>query len=208
MTQLSMNPNWVEIRFQLGNSKIGLIDRQGCLDKSISTGDQYITPDSKIYCEKVKMCRFSSGKWFFCTNLWRLPWLVKGSTQLCTSKKECNKLDLTAAQYFWLVDHNDWSRWFDISSSYVYAVRGTVLLVGLSKKKTAKRRHLTLLSRVTYWRPVEATVHQLPTAHHEGCMVSGHKTVFCWVPVPKLITVVSSVAFFLYLFTNNLLVGC
>jgi hypothetical protein len=29
-----------------------------------------------------------------------LPWLVKGSTQLCTSKKECNKLDMTAAQYF------------------------------------------------------------------------------------------------------------
>jgi hypothetical protein len=31
---------------------------------------------------------------------WSLPWLVKGSTQLCTSTKECNKLDLTAAQYF------------------------------------------------------------------------------------------------------------
>jgi hypothetical protein len=28
---------------------------------------QYVTPDSKIYCEKVKMCRFSSGHWFFCT---------------------------------------------------------------------------------------------------------------------------------------------
>jgi hypothetical protein len=150
MTQLSMNPNWVEIRFQLGNSKIGLIDRQGCLDKSISTGDQYITPDSKIYCEKVKMCRFSSGKWFFCTNLWRLPWLVKGSTQLCTSKKECNKLDLTAAQYFWLVDHNDWSRWFAISSPHIHAVPVTVLLVGLPIK-TPKLRLLILLSRVTYW---------------------------------------------------------
>jgi hypothetical protein len=42
---------------------------------------------------------------------------------LCTSKKKkCNKLDLTAAQYFWLVDHNDWSRWFPISSSHVFAV--------------------------------------------------------------------------------------
>jgi hypothetical protein len=29
-----------------------------------------------------------------------LPWLVKGATQLCTSKKEYNKLELTAAQYF------------------------------------------------------------------------------------------------------------
>jgi hypothetical protein len=29
-----------------------------------------------------------------------LPWLVKGTPQLYTSKKECNKLDLPAAQYF------------------------------------------------------------------------------------------------------------
>jgi hypothetical protein len=34
-----------------------------------------------------------------------LRWLVMGATQLCTSRKECNKLDLTAAQYFWLVDY-------------------------------------------------------------------------------------------------------
>jgi hypothetical protein len=79
-----------------------------------------------------------------------LPWLVKGATQLCTFKKECNKVDITAAQYFWLVDHNDWSRWFAISSSHIYAV--TVLLVGLPEK-TAKLRHVTLLSKVTYWAP-------------------------------------------------------
>jgi len=30
-------------------------------------------------------------------------------------KKECNKYDL-GAQCFWLADHNDWSRWFAISS--------------------------------------------------------------------------------------------
>jgi len=35
--------------------------------KSISTGAQYVTPDGNIYCEHVKMCRFSSGYWFFCT---------------------------------------------------------------------------------------------------------------------------------------------
>jgi hypothetical protein len=56
------------------------------------------------------------------SNSWSLPQLVKGTTQLCTSKKECNKLDLTAAHYFWSVDHNDWSRWFAISSSHVYGV--------------------------------------------------------------------------------------
>jgi len=37
----------------------------GQISKSISTGAQYVTPDSKIYCEKVKMCRFSSGNRFF-----------------------------------------------------------------------------------------------------------------------------------------------
>jgi hypothetical protein len=35
--------------------------------ESISNGAQYGTPDSKIYCEKVKMCWFSSGNWLFCT---------------------------------------------------------------------------------------------------------------------------------------------
>jgi hypothetical protein len=38
---------------------------------------------------------------FSAPNSCSLPWLViKGATQLCTSKKECNKLNLTAAQYF------------------------------------------------------------------------------------------------------------
>jgi hypothetical protein len=66
-------------------------------------------------------------------NLCSLLWLVKGATQFCNSQKYCNKLKLTAAQYFWLVDHNDWSRWFAVSSSHVYAV--TVLLLELPKKK-------------------------------------------------------------------------
>jgi hypothetical protein len=111
---------------------------------------QYATPDSKIYCKKVKTCRFSSWNLFFCTKFVQLPWLIKGATQF---KKDCNKLDLTAAQYFWLVDHNDWSRWFAISSPRIYAV--TVVLVRLPKKNTPKLRHLILLSRVTYWAPVD-----------------------------------------------------
>jgi hypothetical protein len=41
--------------------------------KSISTGGaQYVTPNSKIYCEKLKMCRFISGNWFFCTKFVQL----------------------------------------------------------------------------------------------------------------------------------------
>jgi len=39
---------------------------------------------------------------FSAPNLCSLQWLVKGATQLCASKKECDKLDLTGAQYFWL----------------------------------------------------------------------------------------------------------
>jgi len=39
------------------------------------------------------------------------------------------------AQYFSLIDRNDWSRWFAISGRHVYAVPVTVLLVGLPKKE-------------------------------------------------------------------------
>jgi hypothetical protein len=59
-----------------------------------------MTPDSKIYCEKVKCAGLAQEIGFYAPNLWSLPRLVKGATHLCTSKTECNKLDLTAAQYF------------------------------------------------------------------------------------------------------------
>ncbi len=39
-----------------------------------------------------------------------------GVPTVCTCRKECNKYDLTAAQYVWLAHRNDWSRWFAISS--------------------------------------------------------------------------------------------
>jgi hypothetical protein len=32
----------------------------------------YMTPDSKIYYEKVKLCRFSSENWFFCIKFVRV----------------------------------------------------------------------------------------------------------------------------------------
>jgi hypothetical protein len=86
-----------------------------------------------------------------------LPWVVNGATQLCTSQKECNKLHLTTAQYFWLVDHNDWSRWFAISSPRsICSSSSTFYWWGCQKKKkTDKLRHFILLSRVTYWAPLE-----------------------------------------------------
>jgi hypothetical protein len=34
---------------------------------TLSTGAQYVTPNTTVYCEQVKICLFSSGNWFFCT---------------------------------------------------------------------------------------------------------------------------------------------
>jgi hypothetical protein len=65
-----------------------------CSTESISTAAQYVTPDNKIYWKNVKNIGFSAPKSY------SLACLVKGATQLCTSKNECNKLDLTADQYF------------------------------------------------------------------------------------------------------------
>ncbi len=101
----------------------------------------------KFIAKKSKCAGLAQEIGFSAPNLCSLPWLVKGATQLCTSKKECNKLDLTAAQYFWLVDHNDWSRWLAISSPHVHAV--TVLLVGLPQRK---QLNLDILFYYQEWR--------------------------------------------------------
>jgi hypothetical protein len=100
--------------------------------------------------KKVKIFRFCSRTWFFAPNLCSLPRLVKGATQLCTSQSEYYKLHLTMVQYFCLVDHNDWSRWFAIPSPPCIWSSSFSLIGGVAKRKTAKRRHLNLLSRVTY----------------------------------------------------------
>jgi hypothetical protein len=43
------------------------------------------------------MCPFAQEIAFSAPNSYSWPWLVKGATQVCTSNKECNQLDLTAA---------------------------------------------------------------------------------------------------------------
>jgi hypothetical protein len=104
------------------------------------------------FIPKMSKCDgLAQGIGFSAPNSCSLPCVVKSTTRLCTSKKEYNKLERTASQCFSLVDHNDWSRWFAISSPHVYAVSVTVLLVVLQKK----HRHLISLSRVTYRAPVE-----------------------------------------------------
>jgi hypothetical protein len=54
----------------------------------------------KFIAKESKCAGLAQEIGFSAPNSCSLPWLVKGATQLCTSKKECNKLDLTAAQYF------------------------------------------------------------------------------------------------------------
>jgi len=101
-----------------------------------------VTPDSKIYCEKVKLCRFSSGNWS--PNSCGLPCLVKVATQLCTSKK-------SVINWTWLrLSISDWS-------IIIIGPGGLLLVVptymqfqlqfyrwGCQKKNTAKLRHLIL----------------------------------------------------------------
>jgi hypothetical protein len=84
-----------------------------------------------------------------------LPWLVHGATQLCTSKRECNKY------WTWLqLSISDWSI-IMIGPCGLLLVVPTNMQLQLqfywwvAKKKTAKLRHLILLSTVTYWAPVE-----------------------------------------------------
>jgi hypothetical protein len=60
------------------------------LTQSISTGAQYGTPNSKIYCDKVKICRFSSGNWFFCTKYVKLPVAGKSRNRVVQVKSVIN----------------------------------------------------------------------------------------------------------------------
>jgi hypothetical protein len=55
-----------------------------------------MTQDGNL-CEKVKSAGLAQE---IAPNSCSVPWLVNVTTQLCPSEKECNKLDLAAAQYF------------------------------------------------------------------------------------------------------------
>jgi len=87
-------------------------------------------------------------------NSCRLPWLVKGSAPLCTCKKECNKYDLTAAQCFWFAHHNDWSRWFVISSPPPICCPSFSFIGGVANEYITKLGCEKYFLRVTYWAPL------------------------------------------------------
>jgi hypothetical protein len=65
-----------------------------------------------------------------------------------------------------------------------------------------------LVTFVVLWLRVRKVVHSEPTptsTPSTGCMIIGQGTVFCWVPVPYLTMMVSSVGFFFttYLLTTH-----
>jgi hypothetical protein len=105
---------------------IGFLHYSKQIHKSISSSVHYVILHSTIGWRKVKMCQFSSGKPH---SLW---WRVKGATTtLRTCRQGCDKYDLTAAQCLLLAHHNDWSKWFVISTPPTYfAVPVSVLWVG------------------------------------------------------------------------------
>ncbi len=61
---------------------------------------QYVTRESKFSAKKLTCAGFALEIGFPAPNSCSLLWLVKGTTQFCTSKKECNKFDLTTTQHF------------------------------------------------------------------------------------------------------------
>ncbi len=71
----------------------------------------------KLDEEQPNTCWFSSGKWF-CSCMFCRGWLGwhKPEQSCARAGEECNKYDLTATPCFWLADHDDWSKWFAISS--------------------------------------------------------------------------------------------
>jgi hypothetical protein len=84
---------------------------------SISSSAQYVILHNKISWRKVKICRFGSRKWF---------WLCLIAQFAVPVKRPSNVVHLQKRVYWiwsdcWLVfligpSHNDWSRWFAISS--------------------------------------------------------------------------------------------
>jgi hypothetical protein len=60
--------------------------------------------------------------------------LGKATVKPNTCWEDYNKFDPTTASDFWLLNHDDWSRWFASCSSHLFAVPLLVLRVGFEKK--------------------------------------------------------------------------
>jgi hypothetical protein len=106
--------------------------------ESTSSSALCVTLQIKIWWRKVKTYWFGSTKCFLVQRFCTVSGGLERTLQTLTpAREECNKYDLTAAPSFWLANHDDWSRWFAISSLLpVFAVPVLLLWVGLGKKKT------------------------------------------------------------------------
>jgi hypothetical protein len=65
---------------------------------------------------------------------------VNCATALCTSRKECNEYDITDAQCLQFAYHNDWSRWFAISSPRPICSLCFSFMGGIAKQQITKLR--------------------------------------------------------------------
>ncbi len=59
---------------------------------------------------------------------------VKCAAMLCTCKKESDKHDLIVIQCFWLAHHNDWSKWFAITSPPPISCPSFCFMGGVKKR--------------------------------------------------------------------------
>jgi hypothetical protein len=84
---------------------------------------------SEKYAGLAQENSFSSAK------LHSLWCRVQGAATLRTCRKGCNKYDLTASQCFLLPDHNDWSKWFVISTPQPICCSSFSFIGGVYKSK-------------------------------------------------------------------------
>jgi hypothetical protein len=83
--------------------------------------------------KNVKTCWFGSAKWFWPGSFAEV---AKEALQSLTFvKEECNKYDLIDTPCFLLINHNDWSKWFAISSLPPICSPILILWLGLRKNK-------------------------------------------------------------------------
>jgi hypothetical protein len=97
---------------------------------SIPTGAEYVTLQIKIRWRKVNICRLSSGKTVF--NCIFALFAEAGKRH----SKDMHLLENSVINMISLLLHVfDWSRWFAISSSHLFAIPLSVLWVALEKSK-------------------------------------------------------------------------
>ncbi len=84
---------------------------------------------SELDEEKSKLCRFSSGKWFWLRVL--AQFAVAGTRHRSNDVHMWKIASVTNMICFWLAYHNDWSMWFAISNSpHLFAILVSVSWVG------------------------------------------------------------------------------